>query len=403
MEPQVITTQARYKEALEELDRLLDCNPSKNSSDGTRLNLIALLIENYEKEHFPIDKPTPLEAIKFRMDEQGLVARDLEPFIGSRSKVSEVLSGKVPLNLRMIRELHRGLGIPLEILTQSIEPSETRNELDWSKVPVAEMVKLGWIVGSSRLQGKKEELARKYFQKAGTSAPVEALYRRTEHTRSAATPDRPALAAWLVRASICSRKFKTEATFNPATLTLDTLKRVAHYSAQPDGPLAVRTYLLSLGIVLTIVPHLSRTRLDGAAFLRDDCCGVVALTLRHDRVDNFWFTLLHELAHLARHTESSGVFFDDLDIAAGADALEEEADALAREAIVPRQLWARSEAFRVRSQASILALATQMKIHPALVAGRLRYEARNYRQFNNLVGHGQIRVFFRDELGKESG
>lgn len=92
MEPRVITTRERYEEAIEELDRLMDRNPGKNTPDGDRLELLALLIENYEKDQFPIDNPTPIEAIKFRMDEQGLVGRDLEPFIGSRSKVSEVLS-----------------------------------------------------------------------------------------------------------------------------------------------------------------------------------------------------------------------------------------------------------------------------------------------------------------------
>jgi len=199
MEPRVITTRERYEEAIEELDRLMDRNPGKNTPDGDRLELLALLIENYEKDQFPIDNPTPIEAIKFRMDEQGLVGRDLEPFIGSRSKVSEVLSGKVPLNLRMIRELHRGLGIPLGVLTQATEQSDTENELDWSKVPIAEMVKLGWIdkLGS---RDHKEDVARGYFRSAGARSPVAAFFRRAEHTRSAATPDRPALAAWLVRA-----------------------------------------------------------------------------------------------------------------------------------------------------------------------------------------------------------
>jgi HTH-type transcriptional regulator/antitoxin HigA len=184
-------------------------------------------------------------------------------------------------------------------------------------------------------------------------------------------------------------------------LTLEFMKKVAEYSVEADGPRAVRNALLTCGVVMTIVPHLSRTRLDGAAFVREDGCGVVALTLRYDRVDNFWFTLLHELAHLAKH--SSGVFFDDLDAAPGKDDVEEEADALAREAVVPRKLWARSDAVRLRSAAAILALATQLRVHPALIAGRLRYETKNYHQFNNLVGHGQVRVLFREELGEGKG
>lgn len=83
-----------------------------------------MLIETYEKEAFPIDLPTPVEAIKFRMDQQNLVQKDLVSFIGFKSKVSEVLSGKRALSLNMIRKLHEGLDIPFEVLTQNQMPVE---------------------------------------------------------------------------------------------------------------------------------------------------------------------------------------------------------------------------------------------------------------------------------------
>jgi HTH-type transcriptional regulator/antitoxin HigA len=399
MEPRVITTRQQHKDALNEIERLMGIDPGKGTPDGDRLELLALLVANYEEKNFPIESPTPLEAIKFRMEEQGLSPRDLEPFLGSRSKVSEVLSGKVPLSLRMIRELNRGLGIPYEVLIQ--DSREQEEEIDWSRVPVTEMVKLGWIDARvSAARKNKEQLARAFFSGTAQSGPVAALFRKTEHTRAASTPDRTAIASWLARATKCAQDFQTSAKFDPTKITPEFMKDVVRRSVDHNGPKAARELLLSHGVILVVVPHLTRTRLDGAAFLLSAGRAVVALTLRYDRVDNFWFTLLHELAHLARHATKDGVFLDDLDVAAGKDGIEEEADSLAREAIVPRHLWSRSDASRHKTSTAILSLATQLRVHPALIAGRLRFESKNYYLFNNLIGHGQVRHLFKDELGE---
>jgi HTH-type transcriptional regulator/antitoxin HigA len=399
MEPRVITTQQQHKDALNEVERLMALDPGKGSPEGDRLELFALLIANYEEKHFPIENPTSLEAIRFRMEEQDLSPRDLEPFLGSRSKVSEVLSGKVPLSLRMIRELNRGLDIPYDVLIQ--DDREQDEEIDWSRVPVTEMVKLGWIdAGRGSVRKNKEQLARAFFNEVADSGPVAALYRRTEHTRSASKPDRTAIASWLARATKRAQECQGATKFDHAKLTLEFMRDVVRCSVDHNGPQAARELLLSHGVTLVVVPHLTRTRLDGAAFLAPAGRAVVALTLRYDRVDNFWFTLLHELAHLARHSTKTGVFLDDLDVAAGNDGIEEEADSFAREAIVSRQLWSRSDASRLRTSAAILSLATQLRVHPALIAGRLRFETKNYYLFNNLVGHGQVRHLFKDELGE---
>ena len=112
----LIKTEEDYKEALKLADELFDAKP--DTPEGDKLELIVTLIEIYEKEHFPIDNPSPLEAIKFRMDQMGLLPKDLVSFIGSKSKVSEILSGKRTLSLNMIRQLASGLNIPLEVLIQ---------------------------------------------------------------------------------------------------------------------------------------------------------------------------------------------------------------------------------------------------------------------------------------------
>jgi len=127
----VIKTVAEYEQALKEAETLIELDPKSGTEDGDRLELLTLLISNYEESHFPLPLPDPIEAIKFRMEQQGLAPKDLIPYIGSRSKVSEVLNGKRPLSLKMIRALHRGLGIPTEALIQEppdIFPTERSRE-----------------------------------------------------------------------------------------------------------------------------------------------------------------------------------------------------------------------------------------------------------------------------------
>jgi HTH-type transcriptional regulator/antitoxin HigA len=361
------------------------------------LKLFALLLESYEKAAFPVVNPSALEAIRFRMDEQNLSPRDLEPFIGSRSKVSEVLSGKVSLSLRMIRELNRGLGIPLEVLVQG-SSEQSVDQIDWERVPITEMVRLGWIQGGGRPSKNSRLAMAQMFFKDLQDSPAGALLRRTARTRSAVSFEREAVAAWLIEANRRSKSQVANRKFRAELLDAAFLKKVAETSADPGGVLAVRSVLANVGVVLVVVPHLSGTRLDGAAFVRSDERAVVALTLRHDRLDSFWFTLLHELVHLARHSKVAPAFVDDLDLVVGDDPLEIEADAFARDAIIPHEAWVRSAASRERNARAVMSLAAQLRIHPALVAGRLRFETKNYRLLNNLVGRGQVRHVFAREF-----
>ena len=120
MNSKIIKTEAEYQTALSRLSELMQAQPG--TSEGDELELLAFMIENYEKEHFPIPLPDPIEAIKFCMEQQGLTRKDLVQYIGSQSKVSEVLNRKRPLSISMIRALEKGLGIPAEVLIQ--EPGE---------------------------------------------------------------------------------------------------------------------------------------------------------------------------------------------------------------------------------------------------------------------------------------
>ncbi len=118
-----IKIEADYKAALVRIDELFYAKPT---SEGDELELLITLIEHYEDTAFPIDLPDPVTAIKFRMAQQGLKKKDLVPYIGNESKVSDVLSGKCPLSVAMIRKLFNGLGIPAEVLLQQPQASASR-------------------------------------------------------------------------------------------------------------------------------------------------------------------------------------------------------------------------------------------------------------------------------------
>ena len=122
MKWKIIKTETEYQKALTEIDTLLKVGDDRlTEKQLDNLELLSTLVEMYENEHFPIPLPDPIEAILFRMEQEGLTRKDLQKYLGSASKVSEVLHRKRPLSLSMIRALHAGLGIPLEVLVQEVE------------------------------------------------------------------------------------------------------------------------------------------------------------------------------------------------------------------------------------------------------------------------------------------
>jgi HTH-type transcriptional regulator / antitoxin HigA len=114
MDIEPIKTQRDYRRVLKEIEGLMMAR--RNTRDGDRLDVLVTLAEAWERKHYPLDFPDPVEAIKYHMDQNGLQPRDLIPFIGSRNRVHEVLNRKRPLTLKMIWRLHEGLGIPAESL-----------------------------------------------------------------------------------------------------------------------------------------------------------------------------------------------------------------------------------------------------------------------------------------------
>lgn len=389
----IIKSETDYKIALAELEKLIDLEPKVGSPESNRLELLSLLINTYEKSNFKMDNPDPVEAIKFRMEQQNLTPRDLIPFIGSRSKVSEILSKKRPLTLQMMRALHNGLGIPASVLIMGSETEGSEENIDWDRFPIKEMIKKGWIKASKIHEEIMKELHKFFSDKYALTA----LYRKTDHVRSGRQMDSYALTAWTARIVNKAKDNNSKLGKFPGSIDIDFLKKVAQLSWSDKGPILAQEFLYKNGIQLIIEPHLPHTQLDGAAILIEGKNPIVGLTIRYDRLDNFWFTLMHELAHIVLHSSSEfSEFYDDLDIQDNIDSKEQEADKLACESLVPNNQWIKSPASKLKSPDAAQLLARQLGINPAIVAGKMRHEFKAYKMLNNLVGHRQVRKLFTD-------
>lgn len=396
MIPKIIKNETEYEAALEQLDLLMDAETG--SADSEALELWATLIELYEQQAHPVESPSVVDAIRFRMDQADLKQQDLIPYLGSRSKVSEVLSGKRPLSLTMMRKLHDGLGIPAEVLLQDSTaklpvPAE---EIDWKNFPLKTMVNRGWLTGVDKGFSVVKEQAEEYLSRwaapLGDYALEPALLR--QHVRSGSTSDGYALTAWKIRVSLQALEQNLPAYLS-GTITPDFIGDLVRLSYLDNGPLLAREFLHKHGIHFVVEAHLPHTHLDGAAIKLPNGAPLVALTLRYDRLDNFWFTLCHELAHVALHfgSEDIEVFFDDLD-QTEVNSVEGEADKWAGEVLIPAEAWKAADLCNHPTLERVRSFAAAMRIDPVIPAGRVRRETGNYRLFGKFVAGQKVRQFF---------
>lgn len=405
MTAKLIKNENDYQRTLSRIEKLMDAAPGTPEFD--ELELLAALVEMYEDTHYPVDFPDPIAAINFRMEQLGLAKQDLIPFLGSRSKVSEVLNKNRPLTLSMMRALNKGLGIPAEILLQEagkdFPPQLT--DLEWRKFPIAEMVKRGWISSNVPIKGNEEEIMRQFMGEAGgINALAGLFFRKTTSARQNQKMDSYALAAWCIRAISLARKSPLASRYKSDSLDLNTLRTIAKLSYLDEGPLLAKEYLEKLGIHLIAIKHLPKTYLDGASILLEEGTPLIALTIRYDRIDNFWFCLFHELAHVIRHLSRDNriIIVDDLDLRGheieDQDKIEQEADRIAQEALIPEKEWRQFDYNKKRPEKSVKDFAERLKIHPAIIAGRLRFEKQNFRLLTQFVGHGEVRKHFAFEF-----
>jgi len=393
----IIETSKEYDKIMKDIEILASIDPCKSKEDSEKLDLLILLAKDYESRNFEkVLSPDPIEAIKFRMDQLNMSQRDLIPYVGSRSKVSEILSGKRTLTINMIRSLHDNLGIPLESLIH--KPEEVKKDIKeenipWNKFPVKEIIKRKWVACKST--DKAREIVETFLKPLGSGKMALSLYKKTQSIRSARTCNNYSLMLWNARVQMLAKEKEHGESYKKGIVTKEFISEIIHLSSEPEGPVIAKKKLAENGVRLVMERHLPETYLDGAAIATEEG-PIVGLTLRYDRIDNFWFCLAHELSHISLHLDGDkDAYFDDLD-QKGNNSIESEADTLANEAIFPSAIWCDIEKniLRCRDMGFIEYYSEKLKIHPAILAGKIRYVTNNYRLFSKFVNHSKIRPYF---------
>jgi HTH-type transcriptional regulator/antitoxin HigA len=297
----------------------------------------------------------------------------------------------------MIRALSDGLGIPSKVLIKKPELAEDTEFQEWDNRLLAEMEARGYFGNDSLESNSKVELLKNFFSTFGSPTQIVGMFRQTSKFRSSPLTDKRALAAWATCVFKKAQKIRVSRKYKKGTVDLDFMQKMAKISVKENSPILAQEYLKDYGIILVIEPHFSKTYLDGAAILINKDNPVIGLTLRYDRLDNFWFTLMHELAHISRHYDSGFSFFYDeiegiktIDI----DEKEREADALAEEALLPRAKWEVSPARLIPSSMAANSLARELGVHVAIIAGQIRHKGNKYIYLNKIVNEAKVQKYF---------
>ena len=229
----------------------------------------------------------------------------------------------------------------------------------------------------------------KFFREVHSNRKSEALYRKRDDANSALA------IYWLSRVKELAAFY---ASYNNVVkfegINKDSLKEVAQLSSDVRNLNILEDYFAERGIILVTEPSLPGLKLDGAVFILSSGQAVVSLSLRYKRLDNFWFTLIHELAHLCLHVDKLvSPIIEDLDSEAKS-IIELEADKLALNSFVPRNIWRNCPPKYNFSEESVIDFANQMGIHPTIVAGRLRKELNRYDLLSKMVNGINVQEYF---------
>ncbi|MEP3231879.1 MAG: helix-turn-helix domain-containing protein [Hyphomicrobiales bacterium] len=381
--------------AMKQIDLLMSFD-ELSDEQVSDLEVLAILVEKYESEQFPVQLPTCVEAIEFRMDQLEIKQTQLAEMIGfPKSRISEVLNGKRKPSLDMMRALREYLNIPAEVLLGKInaELPEVCPNVSWKSFPVSEMFKLGWLGDVMPKKDELESCIRNLMVAAKVDTPQFAgvKFRGVDEKE----PNPQSVNAWLMKARGEAINAESEHPFDPEAVDHCFRRELAKISLYSDGPKRAFSKLNQVGITAVYVPCLKKTYIDGACFSLPSGKPAIAISVRYDRLDNFWFTLLHECVHVERHLADEGVILDEIERQTGAfgndPVMEKEADTLARKALVPDDIF--EELRRVAgniSKAKVLSYAKRADVHEAIIAGQVRLLTQRYTHFTGLVGHGEV-------------
>lgn len=391
MEFKLIKNRNDYILALAQMDQLI---LDDNQADDDKVELLATLIEMYENEFYTIELPDPVDAIRFRMEQLELNNKDLIPILGGKNRVSEIMNHKKPLTLKMIRALNQKLNISAEVLLNELG-SDIPNEysdVDWTKIPMQE-IKRRYSKIIQNMDDTERFLRDIFKNIKGDIAPDFALCRQSHHASKVDSEINYALFSWCLLLIYQAKQQKVLGRFRQESINEDFLSDVVKLSCFDNGPLLAKEYLSRFGINLVILPHLSKTYVDGVVIKTEDF-PVIGMSLRYDRIDNFWFTLIHELSHIAKHyEEQSHIIVDDLDsnIHCSSTEIEIEADELTKKILLYEEIDIELKKSLTRNSKKINEIASKLRINPAIIAGKIRHEEHNYKIYGNLVGNKEVR------------
>lgn len=306
-------------------------------------------------------------------------------------------------SLKRLYEVSQALGVELKQNAEFILNAKTDDI--WKKFPINEMHKRNWF---DNFQGtlkqandNAEELITDFLCAANRKKGfARALHKK--NPKAGSTLNHYALLAWQAR--IVQKAFFSplKNRFDIKNLTQQKVNEIVSLSSKEKGPLLAKQTLEKLGIHLIIEEHLEGTHLDGAAMKGADDEPIIGMTLRYNRIDNFWFVLLHELAHIIKHLYSENGTDDDfidedIDTEDEDDPKEIEANDFARNALIPTEEWESSPVRFFADKDTIIQQAKNWNISPAIIAGRILRETGEYKSSPDLVRmleHGTVKEQF---------
>jgi HTH-type transcriptional regulator / antitoxin HigA len=282
-----------------------------------------------------------------------------------------------------------------EVIPETIDFKD--ENIAWDQFPVKEMYLRNWFgkfyKGSlPDAINNSEELVKEFIANTYGKSLFSAARQRI---RLGGKVNKYALIAWQCRITDLAKDKEVKGEFKKSALTREWFKDFIRLSIEEEGLKKAIMQLYKYGIRLVIEPHLPQTHLDGAVFLLKEG-PVIGMTLRYDRLDNFWFVLIHELIHIKRHLNRTNIesIFDDLET--NGDDIERETDKETGEILIPAKIWETALPRYSLSEGAINDFANKIGVSSAIVAGKIRREMKNYTILTGLVGQGEVRKNFPD-------
>ena len=333
---------------------------------------------------------------------RGLSQTDLADRLGMKAQQIQryEASGYLGANLSRLIEIAEELDVQVATSFSDDAPGglvawSDVDEIDWNRLPAKEMVSRGWYepeLGQSLVSATQS-----YFTRTGADAYVTAHHRKK--LRGQNLPNELTLLAWQARILDLAAKRVEDGGIAEFEHNDEWLGDLVRATTEENGPSKVADLLAQNGVLFFVEPQLPGSYLDGAAMLSSSGHPIIAMTLRFDRLDNFWFVLFHELGHVFRHLfEHTHLDFFDEDGPVGEDALELEADLFALDQLIPQDAWDTCLSRFALSEEAVRLDAKKLGVHHSIVAGRIRREQENYTILNDLVGQGEVRRQFVGEF-----